>query len=262
MANTMMDEEKAELTAQELELMEQEARAMEEADARAVAQARAKKAARKRKARIRKLIIFLAVIAVAGLLAGSYYLKKQAEEAAANALAEVTCEEGQTAVYAQITEVYGNEVTYTVLQEIETEAQAVTETEAAGSEMPGGEAAGSEMPSGDAAGSEMPGGDGPSGGMPDGDSASSEAAGGMPGGGMGGMQMGGMGNESEDETSRITISGVTYELTDESITVQIPVGTDVITKLGSTTTFAKLSVGDNIAFIMEDDQIVKIYIVE
>ena len=47
-------------------------------------------------------------------------------------------------------------------------------------------------------------------------------------------------------------------------TTLIPVGTDVITRLGATVTFSRLATGDNVALIMEEDEgqkvIVKVYI--
>lgn len=44
-----------------------------------------------------------------------------------------------------------------------------------------------------------------------------------------------------------------YTLTDETGSTTIPVGTDVITSLGKTTTFSRLSNGDIIKMIMEKD---------
>lgn len=55
---------------------------------------------------------------------------------------------------------------------------------------------------------------------------------------------------------------MTYELTKTTKSAEIPVGIDVITKLGTTTTFSRLASGNNIAIIMQGDNIMKIYIVE
>ena len=44
-----------------------------------------------------------------------------------------------------------------------------------------------------------------------------------------------------------------YTLTDETGSTTIPVGTDVITSFGKTTTFSRLSNGDIIKMIMEKD---------
>lgn len=53
----------------------------------------------------------------------------------------------------------------------------------------------------------------------------------------------------------------------ETQTWMIPVGTDVVTKLGTTTTFVRLSSGDTIQMLMqkdgaEDDSILKIWITQ
>ena len=53
--------------------------------------------------------------------------------------------------------------------------------------------------------------------------------------------------------------------TSEKITTYIPVGTEVITKLGTTTTFSRLAAGDYVALIMEEENgeqiIMSVYIV-
>ena len=55
-----------------------------------------------------------------------------------------------------------------------------------------------------------------------------------------------------------------YEEEGQEQTTLIPVGTDVITRLGATVTFSRLATGDNVALIMEEDEgqkvIVKVYI--
>lgn len=60
--------------------------------------------------------------------------------------------------------------------------------------------------------------------------------------------------------------GLSYKETNEMVTMLIPVGTEVTTKLGATTTFSRLSAGDVIAILMEEDegeqQIVAIQIIE
>ena len=55
-----------------------------------------------------------------------------------------------------------------------------------------------------------------------------------------------------------------YTETGESASYQIPVGTDVITQLGVTTTFSRLAAGDVIALLLEEgtDNILKIWIVQ
>ena len=55
-----------------------------------------------------------------------------------------------------------------------------------------------------------------------------------------------------------------YEEEGQEQTTLIPVGTDVITRLGATVTFSRLATGENVALIMEEDEgqkvIVKVYI--
>ncbi|HJA92424.1 MAG TPA: hypothetical protein H9717_04810 [Candidatus Eisenbergiella merdipullorum] len=59
-------------------------------------------------------------------------------------------------------------------------------------------------------------------------------------------------------------AGAAYTETGETGSWQIPVGTDVITSLGVTTTFSRLSAGDVIAVLTEagTDNILKIWIVQ
>ncbi len=104
-------------------------------------------------------------------------------------------------------------------------------------------------------------------------SVTSLGMGGMGGGGnMGGGDRGGSGGGGSfdfdsfdfsgfgDSSSAVTSSandtftydGVTYRLTEESATMQIPVGTDVTTRLGSVTTFASLSAGDCVALVVQE----------
>ncbi|MCD7738566.1 MAG: hypothetical protein LUH58_05950 [Lachnospiraceae bacterium] len=117
-------------------------------------------------------------------------------------------------------------------------------------------------------------------------SVTSLGMGGMSGGGdMGGGDRGGFGGGGSfdfdsfdfssfgDSSSAVTSSasdtftydGVTYRLTEESATMQIPVGTDVTTRLGSVTTFASLSAGDCVALVVqeveEEQVIMAVYII-
>ena len=87
--------------------------------------------------------------------------------------------------------------------------------------------------------------------------AGGEAEGMAAGGGMPeGMEMPDAAEEPGD--------GRTAEAGGETKTWQIPVGTDVITTLGVSTTFSRLSAGDVIAVLTEagTDNILKIWIVQ
>ena len=104
--------------------------------------------------------------------------------------------------------------------------------------------------------------------------------GGDMGGGMGGMGGGSFdmgsfdfssffdsssGTTSSADSDAFTYDGVTYQLTDESDTMQIPVGTDVTTRLGTVTTFSRLAAGDCVALVMQEvdgeDVIMSVYII-
>ncbi len=63
--------------------------------------------------------------------------------------------------------------------------------------------------------------------------------------------------KSDSSKSSDKSSKKIYTLTDETGSTTIPVGTDVITSLGKTTTFSRLSNGDIIKMIMEKDSSVE-----
>lgn len=71
-------------------------------------------------------------------------------------------------------------------------------------------------------------------------------------------------NQTLEEVQIKTINGneMTYEQDGETVTTLIPVGTVVTTKLGTTTTFSRLSAGDTIQMVLEDGEIVSIRIVQ
>lgn len=108
------------------------------------------------------------------------------------------------------------------------------------------------MSDGGTAGGEMQGGMS-EGGLPD----SGTAEGGTPDGGLPQQDASGFAAGGQSGRSAYTETGGTKSW-------QIPVGTDVITSLGVTTTFSRLSAGDVIAVLTEEgtDNILKIWIVE
>ena len=95
----------------------------------------------------------------------------------------------------------------------------------------------------------------------------------MPDTNAGSMPSGNAQDATEDNSQGISdgmipamTPGKTYHsLGEEPVEVTIPVGTDVITKLGTTTTFARLATGDVVQMLMEkdgnDEVIVKMWIV-
>ncbi|MCR5032884.1 MAG: hypothetical protein K6A92_08475 [Lachnospiraceae bacterium] len=258
-----------------------------------------KKARLKRKRRIQAAVLVL--VLAAGGLGYRYYSIRQAEkEAQAEAAVEILVEEGQSVIYAQIDEIYGNEMTYTVLEETEDTADTegnftpegrpdrgsleaapegedtTTSLESDGTEytetvMNAIYASGAESVilttagMGGAPGSGSMGGGSMGGGFPGGGASGTGAPGGSFGGdlpgeeGQGGFNPFGSSGETEDGT--VTIGEKTYTPGDTQETVLIPVGTSVTTKLGTETTFSRLSAGNAIAMVLQEGEIVRIYIV-
>ena len=182
-------------------------------------------------------------------------------------ISSVKLKSNQEIVACKITAIYGNEIEYTVVKE-----QSASDSNSKKGRMPsasgapdmnGGSSQGGGAP--DMNGGEMPQG----GGAPDtngGNSQSGEAA------DMNGesSQFEDRRNSSSDKNSSQSSSDSSdkksdsskssdksskkiYTLTDETGSTTIPVGTDVITSLGKTTTFSRLSNGDIIKMIMEKD---------
>lgn len=191
---------------------------------------------------------------------------KKTEETT-NDISSVKLKSNQEIVACKITAIYGNEIEYTVVKE-----QSASDSNSKKGRMPsasgvpdmnGGSSQGGGAP--DMNGGEMPQG----GGAPDtngGNLQSGEAA------DMNGesSQFEDRRNSSSDKNSSQSSSDSSdkksdsskssdksskkiYTLTDETGSTTIPVGTDVITSLGKTTTFSRLSNGDIIKMIMEKD---------
>ena len=83
--------------------------------------------------------------------------------------------------------------------------------------------------------------------------------------GMGGNKQGNNMPENTISLEQFTYDDITYQVGNDVITTYIPVGTDVITKLGTTTTFSRLAVGDYIAIVSQvldgEEVMMLIYIV-
>lgn len=179
---------------------------------------------------------------------------KKTEETT-NDISSVKLKSNQEIVACKITAIYGNEIEYTVVKE-----QSASDSNSKKGRMPSASGApdmnGGEMPQGggapDVNGGEMPQGSG----APDMNGGSS--------------QSGDSQNSSSDKNSSQSSSDSSdkksdsskssdksskkiYTLMDETGSTTIPVGTDVITSLGKTTTFSRLSNGDIIKMIMEKD---------
>ena len=191
---------------------------------------------------------------------------KKTEETT-NDISSVKLKSNQEIVACKITAIYGNEIEYTVVKE-----QSASDSNSKKGRMPsasgapdmnGGSSQGGGAP--DMNGGEMPQG----GGAPDTNGVNSQS-GGAPDMNGESSQFGDRQNSSSDKNSSQSSSDSSdkksdsskssdksskkiYTLTDETGSTTIPVGTDVITSLGKTTTFSRLSNGDIIKMIMEKD---------
>ena len=198
--------------------------------------------------KIRKMTVLLLVICL--LVSGC----SKAEEENTNDIDSVKLKSNQEIVTCKITAIYGNEIEYTIAKE-----QSVSDTKK--DKMPSSSGApdmkGGDMPSSSGA-PDMKGGDMPSSsGAPDMNNGNNDnSAGGPPdmGGDSKNSSSGSSGeNKSDKSKSSKNSDKKVYTLTDETGSTTIPVGTDVITSLGKTTTFSRLSNGDIIKMIMEKD---------
>jgi|GEM_PF-1768904 len=213
--------------------------------------------------KIRKMTVLLLVMC---LLASG--CSKAEEEENTNDIDSVKLKSNQEIVTCKITAIYGNEIEYTVAKE-----QSVSDTkkdkmpsssgapDMKGGDMPSSSGApdmkGGDMPSSSGA-PNMKGGDMPSSsGAPDMNNGNNDnSAGGPPdmGGDSKNSSLDSSGeNKSDKSKSSKNSDKKVYTLTDETGSTTIPVGTDVITSLGKTTTFSRLSNGDIIKMIMEKD---------
>mgnify|MGYP000339720908 FL=1 len=198
--------------------------------------------------KIRKMTVLLLVMC---LLASGC---SKAEEENTNDIDSVKLKSNQEIVTCKITAIYGNEIEYTVAKE-----QSVSDTKK--DKMPSSSGApdmkGGDMPSSSGA-PDMKGGDMPSSsGAPDMNNGNNDNSVGGPPDMGGDSKNSSSGNSDKNKSDKSKSSKNSdkkvYTLTDETGSTTIPVGTDVITSLGKTTTFSRLSNGDIIKMIMEKD---------
>ena len=190
--------------------------------------------ARKRRKRLIITLIVIAVLALAGFLGYKYYQQKKAAE---NSEAIVQVSDDQELVYASVTKIAGNNITVEILQESSGMTVEVVETSGESADAMEGTSGMGEKQDG----------------TPDMQTDASD----MQGGGSSDMQRGGMNMEETDSES-------SYVETGETVEYQIPVGTVVITKLGTSATFSSISSGNVIAIALEKgtDIIDKVWIVQ
>ena len=164
---------------------------------------------------------------------------KKTEETT-NDISSVKLKSNQEIVACKITAIYGNEIEYTVVKE-----QSASDSNSKKGRMPSASGApdtnGVNSQSGGAA--DM---NGESSQFEDRRNSSSDKNSSQ-------SSSDSSDKKSDSSKSLDKSSKKIYTLTDETGSTTIPVGTDVITSLGKTTTFSRLSNGDIIKMIMEKD---------
>ena len=234
-------------------------------------QERQKKAKRRKKHK--KLKVITGILAVFLLSGGTWYMVKGRYLLEENSTTvEIAAGEGQELIYAKIVSINGNEVTYTI-----TDAPMTNVSPTQGIEQ-GGKINKTANVDEFQQGGQMP--NMSSGQMPD---MSSDQIPNMSSGQMSDMSSDQMPNinservqsgSTTEERGRGNGKGsgrnnneqsATARKETETITTYIPVGTEVTTKLGTITTFSRLSAGDYVALITEkdgeEDIIVAVYII-
>lgn len=191
---------------------------------------------------------------------------KKTEETT-NDISSVKLKSNQEIVACKITAIYGNEIEYTVVKE-----QSASDSNSKKGRMPSASGA-PDMNGGSSQGggaADMNGGEMPQGGGAHDTNRVNSQSGGAPDMNGESSQFEDRQNSSSDKNSSQSSSDSSdkksdssksldksskkiYTLTDETGSTTIPVGTDVITSLGKTTTFSRLSNGDIIKMIMEKD---------
>lgn len=201
--------------------------------------------------KVKWIVVILILFMAAGAGVYCWYLP---QTHAADENNEPVLEEGQEYAYAKITSILGNEMTY-----VELEAQAVDFNDLREKDGANENASGAKR---DMAGQREER-------VSDGDMQNIPAAGAMPANsaaaraGRSGVQK----TPAQDKTDYTQAAVMTYSETDVTGQIQIPVGTEVETKLGTITTFSRLSNGDIIKMLLQKDdtgssELMKIWIVE
>lgn len=189
---------------------------------------------KKKKKRRNRIIVIIVIVLAATIAYGSYKYKLYQEELAAEEADVLAVSDGEELIYGEITSIIGNDMTISVLGTGDDSSVASSAIAASGDSSASMESSDTAISDGQTMGAPT--------GAPTGTS------------GMTGENMGGA---STSDQQAFTETGETAEY-------EIPVGTDVTTRLGSTTTFSKLSSGDVVGIILEDgtDNILRIKIVE
>lgn len=218
-------------------------------------QERQKKAKRRKKHK--KLKVITGILAVFLLSGGTWYMVKGRYLLEENSTTvEIAAGEGQELIYAKIVSINGNEVTYTITDAPMTNVSPTQGIEQGGKTNKTANVdefqQGGQMPN--MSSSQMP--DMSSDQMPNINSERVQSGSTTEERGRGNGKGSGRNNNEQSATARKET---------ETITTYIPVGTEVTTKLGTITTFSRLSAGDYVALITEkdgeEDIIVAVYII-
>jgi hypothetical protein len=205
---------------------------------------------------------FLAAVIMLLIAVGIIYLVhlKKVRDAEKDSTVTIEAADDEEIVYAKVTSIEGNDMSVSILKKAETGSTDAgktgsTQQTAAGSAQTGeGTHTGKgQMSKGAGAPSDMSG-------MPTG----------MPGGGQsgsGGTAPSGKAQPGQmpsggGPSGNIGSSDTQYTDTGKTKTYEIPVGTDVTTKLGTVTTFSRIAAEDTLAIVVkkDTDNIMRIYI--
>lgn len=174
-------------------------------------------------------------------------------------ISSVKLKSNQKIVIGKITEIAGNEMTYTILKKASAKSSSSDQSKNSNSgNAPdqngnGNDSSNAGNTPDQSSSSNDSSNSGNASDQGSNDNESSNGSGGMPA-----MQNGSSKSKSTSKSKSNTNSKkksmTMYTSTNKSATMTIPVGTDVITSLGNKTTFSRLSNGDVIKMIVETDQ--------
>lgn len=174
-------------------------------------------------------------------------------------ISSVKLKSSQKIVIGKITEIAGNEMTYTILKKVSAKSSSSDQSKNSNSgNAPdqngnGNDSSNAGNTPDQSSSSNDSSNSGNASDQGSNDNDSSNGSGGMPA-----MQNGSSKSKSTSKSKSNTNSKkksmTMYTSTNKSATMTIPVGTDVITSLGNKTTFSRLSNGDVIKMIVETDQ--------
>ena len=174
-------------------------------------------------------------------------------------ISSVKLKSSQKIVIGKITEIAGNEMTYTILKKASAKSSSSDQSKNSNSgNAPdqngnGNDSSNAGNTPDQSSSSNDSSNSGNASDQGSNDNDSSNGSGGMPA-----MQNGSSksksASKSKSNTNSKKKSMTMYTSTNKSATMTIPVGTDVITSLGNKTTFSRLSNGDVIKMIVETDQ--------